>query len=194
MRVAAIILAAGGSSRFGKPKQLAIFQGQSLVRRAVSAALAAHCVPVVVVAGAKVETIAAELSATSAIVIENKIWREGPGSSVRAGMAEIRRTEVEAVVLLACDQPFVSTSKIEALIALAGTSSKPIVASAYADTFGIPALFTARYFAELSNLAVDRGAKELIISERKNVALLDFPEGAIDIDTPADYENLIAAE
>jgi molybdenum cofactor cytidylyltransferase len=191
--VAAIILAAGGSTRFGNPKQLAIFRGQSLVRRVVAAATEAQCEPVIVVAGEHLAEIKTELAASSAIVIENVHWREGLGSSVRAGIEQLQSEQVDAVVLLACDQPFVDAAAIRSLVQLATESGKPIVASSYSGTVGIPALFQRSQFAELLALKGNHGAKDLITSRLKEVATVEFSAGAIDIDTPADFARLNAS-
>jgi molybdenum cofactor cytidylyltransferase len=93
-------------------------------------------------------------------------------------------------VLLACDQPFVSARTIEQLIALREKTKKAIVASSYSDTLGVPALFDHSCFAEFLALNDETGAKTIILANRKRVAEFPFPEGKIDIDTPADLENL----
>ena len=186
MGLAAIILAAGGSTRFGKPKQLALFRGTSLVRLAVRAAGEAGCEPILAVVGAQAKEIETELGETAARLIENPAWKEGLGASIRAGIAQLSEEEIDAVVLLACDQPLVTAAVIESLRDLATSSGKSIVASSYSGTIGIPALFRRSCFADLQMLKDDRGAKNLITSQPDNIAALEFPEGAIDIDTPED--------
>jgi molybdenum cofactor cytidylyltransferase len=89
-------------------------------------------------------------------------------------------------VVLACDQPFVSVEIIRKL----RDEDRPIVASGYAETVGIPALFDARYFDALASLPDAAGAKSLLEAHRPDVAVVPFPQGAIDIDTRADYEAL----
>src|SRR5438045_3195305 len=84
--IAAVILAAGASSRLGKPKQLLGFRGHSLLRRAAEAALSAGCQPVVVVLGACLEPSVRELAGLPVQVVENREWQEGIGSSVRTGV------------------------------------------------------------------------------------------------------------
>ena len=189
--VGALILAAGGSGRFGRPKQFLVFRGETLVGRATRAATDACGAGVVVVAGDTCGQIEAELRGSS-VVVENPEWRRGLGISIRCGLRHLmkRASELDAVVLLACDQPFVDASTIAALIAEHATSGKSIVASSYANTLGIPALFDRSCFEALLALPDDSGAKALIESRRDDVAQIEFEQGAIDIDTPADFERL----
>ena len=193
-KIGAVILAAGESSRFGRPKQLVQFRGTSLVRRVVDAAKDANCSAIVVVLGSKREQIERELKETDAIVAENKDWRRGIGSSIRVGVESVvnQAPDIEAIVLLACDQPFLKTDTIECLIAMRGKTKKAIVASSYSETLGVPALFDRSCFQELLTLDDETGAKAIILSNRERVAELLFPEGNIDIDTAADYKKLTA--
>lgn len=189
--VGAVILAAGGSSRLGRPKQLLTFRDETLVRRAVRAAAEAGCDPVIVVAGDLGEAIQLELQSTAAIIVENPEWPRGLGTSVRRGLQEVEGS-IDAVVLLACDQPLVDKAVIAELIAAQEKTEKPIVASSYANTLGIPALFDRSCFSALLALPDDSGAKTLIAARPNDVAAVAFERGAIDIDTPEDFERLTA--
>lgn len=190
--VGAIILAAGGSSRFGQAKQLLSFQGESLVRRAVRTAMEAGCACVTVVVGDARDRIETELRETPAVIVENPEWQRGLGTSIRCGLRHLlsSRPEIDTVVLLACDQPFADASVITSLIAQRENSHKPIVACSYANTLGIPALFDRACFESLLALPDDSGAKALIESRSADVAQIEFEKGAIDIDTPADFERI----
>lgn len=190
--IGAIVLAAGGSSRFGQPKQLLTFQGETLIQRAVRAAERSGCGRIAVVVGEQRDLIETELRETTASVIRNPNWQRGLGTSIAVGMQHLLdvQPKVEAAVVLACDQPFVDSGAITALIAKQKTSGKPIVASAYANTLGIPALFARSCFGALLALPDDTGAKGLIASHPDDVARVEFAAGAIDIDTPADLEQL----
>lgn len=190
--VAALILAAGASSRFGQPKQLLRLDGESLVRRAAIAAIEGGCAPVAVVVGNLRAQIEAELLGTSAVIVENHEWSRGLGTSIRSGLESLRNgsPDVAAVVLLACDQPLVNSSIIRALIDEQRNSGQPIVASQYAKTIGIPALFDRSCFDALIALPDDLGAKPIIESRAAEVATIAFEGGAIDIDTPADLRFL----
>lgn len=190
--VGAIILAAGGSGRFGQPKQLLSWQGESLVRRAVRSASEAGCLHLTVVAGEARDRIEKELRETGAAVVENPEWRRGLGTSIRCGVGHLLSShpELDAVVLLTCDQPFVDANVIQSLIAERENSRKPIVACSYAGTLGVPALFDRTCFESLLALADDSGAKGLIEAHSADVGQIEFEKGAIDIDTPGDFEGL----
>jgi molybdenum cofactor cytidylyltransferase len=189
---AAVILAAGGSSRLGRPKQLLPFRGKTLIRTIVDATCEAGCSPVVVVIGSDGEKIQEELAHANVIKVENKNWQRGIGSSIRTGVQALidQAPDVAAVLLLVCDQPAVNARFIESLIATHETTKKDIVASSYADTVGVPALFGRFLFKELLALGDESGAKSIILQHPERVAQFAFPEGAADIDTWEDWETL----
>jgi len=192
MKVAAVVLAAGGSTRFGQPKQLAIFRGEPFVRRVVAATNDAGCAPIVVVVGADAAQITSALAGLSVSIAEHPNWSNGPGSSIAVGVehAASITADLDAMILLTCDQPFVNVAALRQLIQLRLDTGKPIVASAYAGTLGIPALFNRSCFVDLLQLTGDSGAKEIILGRLHDVAPFNFPAAAIDIDTAADYEKL----
>jgi molybdenum cofactor cytidylyltransferase len=190
--VGAIILAAGVSSRFGQAKQLLVFRGETLVRRAVRSAVEGGCARVAVVVGSTRDRIETELRETSAIIVENSQWQRGLGTSIRFGLRHQldSQPDLGAVVLLVCDQPFVDGRIIASLISEWEDSRKPIVACRYADTLGVPALFERARFKALLALSDTSGAKALIESCPTDVAQIEFEKGAVDIDTPADLEQI----
>ena len=192
MSVAAVVLAAGGSTRFGKPKQFALFQDETFIRRIVIAAIEAGCAPVVVVTGENSTQVTLELAGLSVSIAMNPGWSSGVGSSIRVGVQRAMdlAAEVGASLLLTCDQPFINAAVLAQLIQLRLTSRKPIVASAYAGTLGIPALFDRSCFPDLLRLKGDSGAKGIILARPHDVTSFDFPSGEIDIDTAADYKKL----
>ena len=195
-KIGAVILAAGRSSRLGQPKQLLQCRGQTLVRRIVDGAGEAGCSPVVVVIGSDKDKVARELERSSAIIVENDNWNNGTGTSIRSGVQHLIdiAPKVEAIVLLVCDQPFVDSHTIEQLIALGEKTKKAIVASSYAGTLGVPALFNRSCTEELLALDDGSGAKPIIFSNHDRVAEFPFPEGEIDIDMAADHEKLRLSE
>lgn len=187
-----IILAAGASTRLGSPKQLLPYRGKSLLRHTAEAATASGCRPIVVVLGAQFERLAVEVQQLPVHIIENKRWAEGMSSSIQIGLKELQsiHPSVSAAVILLCDQPFVSASLVQQLIEVHHCTGKPIVASEYAETVGVPALFSHDLFPVLMTLQADRGARYVIQNRVQSVACVPFPLGAIDIDTPDDYEHL----
>jgi len=187
----AVILAAGGSSRFGQSKQLLPFRGKTLLRTIINAACEAGCSPVVVVIGSNDEKIHPELAHAKVIEVRNANWQRGIGSSIRSGVQALidYAPDVAAILLLVCDQPAVNARVIENLIATRETTKKEIVASSYADTVGVPALFDRSLFERLLSLGDEAGAKSIILQNLDRVAQFAFPEGAIDIDTWEDWEK-----
>jgi molybdenum cofactor cytidylyltransferase len=190
--IGAVILAAGASTRIGMPKQLLQFRGQTFLRRAASVALEAGCRPVVVVTGANAAACRESLRALDALEVENQQWEFGISSSVRVGVEALvtANPRIAAVVLMLCDQPFVTRDVIVALVKAQYETGCSIVASRYGGSYGVPALFGKAHFAELSTLKGAAGAKQVIQKHLQKVQLLPFPEGEIDVDTPDDFARL----
>jgi molybdenum cofactor cytidylyltransferase len=187
-----IVLAAGESSRMGEPKQLLRVAGETLLARAVRAALETPCRPVVVVLGARADAMRDAVGATEVRVVVNPAWAEGMSSSIRCGLRSLAAIdEVEAVILLLCDQPFVTSEVIGRLVAAYHAPQTLLVAAEYEAagerTRGVPALFTRRLFPELLALRGAEGARRLIRRHIDEATLVAVPEAAFDIDTPANY-------
>ncbi len=193
-QIAAVILAAGASTRMGTPKQLLQWQGRSLLRSITETAIAANCRPVIVVLGAYSEQIQAEVIDLPVHVVNNPEWQTGMGSSIRRGIQALldRNTAVEATILLLCDQPFVSQETIHQLRSIYDSTHQSIIASAYRNTIGVPALFQKKLFSELVELHQLEGAKTVIQRHLNTVETLDFPQGAVDIDTPKEYQLMLS--
>jgi molybdenum cofactor cytidylyltransferase len=185
--VAAIVLAAGASTRLGagRSKQLLRYQGRTLLRHSVEQALASSCRPVIVVLGAEVERCQRELAGLDVHVTINPAWADGMGSSIRAGMTALTAAApgARAVVITLCDQPLVGAAFIDRLVqryqAAAAESGgavqsggtaqsgepaerEPTVAAEYEGRPGVPALFPRSRFAELSRLDGAAGARHLL--------------------------------
>lgn len=187
--VGVIILAAGASTRMGTPKQLLEFHGRSLLRHAAETAIASGLGPIVVVLGAYADSLGAELTGLHARCVTNPNWRKGIGTSIRCGVQELRGC-VEAIVIMPCDQALVDPHVISAIVTAYRTSGLPVVACEYEGVRGVPALFSQTYFDELGSLPDDAGAKRIIERAGAMVHGVPFLGGALDIDTPMDYERL----
>ena len=193
--VGVIILAAGASSRMGQPKQILRFEGKTLLARVIEAALEAGCGPVVVVTGANAEQITPTVAAFPVQIAFNPNWQQGMNTSLRVGLerAEDFDKNLDAVLIATCDQPFVSADLFRKLTESYTQTGRPIVASDYAGTRGVPALFDRSLFTELSRLPAGAGAGRLIAREGpERVSVVPFPEGALDMDTPDDFAQLQA--
>lgn len=175
-RVAAVILAAGASTRLGTPKQLALLVGETLLARAVRVATEAACAPVLVVLGANAELISASGPFHDARLVVNPTWPEGMASSIRAGLQALAG-QVDGTILMTCDQPAVTPAHLRQL---ATRNPDEVTASAYANRRGVPAYFPSRLFPQLLALTGDEGARTLL----QIGATLPLPNGELDIDTP----------
>ena len=180
---AAVILAAGVGRRMGGPKALLHVGGETLLRRAVRAALGAGCRPVLAVVGGWDPGLG-DLEVQTLV---NTEAAEGMASSLRVGIVGLP-LDAEAVLLLTVDQPAVDADLLGRLLALAAADPARPAACAYADTLGIPAVLPRRLFPDLLALKGDRGAKAILL--RENTATLPFPEGVRDLDTPEDLDRI----
>ncbi|MGQ0551416.1 MAG: nucleotidyltransferase family protein [Armatimonadota bacterium] len=188
--VSAVVLAAGGSTRMGRPKLALQVDGLPMIRRAAEAALASRCGEVVVVLGTHADLYRPLLEGLALRIVENPDPQEGMGSSIRIG-AEAVSPDAQGLVLLLADQPFVTPEVIDRLIDTAAADARRIVASAYAGTVGPPAYFGRALFLELLTLEGDRGARSVIEAYPKEGVALPLPESiAADIDTPGDLSSL----
>jgi molybdenum cofactor cytidylyltransferase len=188
-----IILAAGNSLRFGSSKQLLHFNNKTLLQHAIDEAVDAGAEPVIVVSGANADEISKDINREQIQVILNERWQEGMASSIVAGMhaAITYNNDIEKIIIAVSDQPFVSSSLFKQLYKTQEEGVQHIIACAYADTIGTPALFTQKYFDALLNLNGDEGAKKILLANKDDVATIDFPQGNIDIDTQKDYDDLL---
>lgn len=190
--VGAVILAAGPSRRLGRPKQLLELGGQSLLRRAACSALESGCTPIVVVTGANALACRESLRGLDLQEAENQQWESGLGSSVRVGIEAVvtLNPQIAAVVLMVCDQPFVTREIIAGLVRAYRETGYSIVASRYSENHGVPALFGRIHFSELTTLEGSVGAKRIIQKHLPAVKFLPFPEGEVDVDTADDLARL----
>jgi len=194
--IGAVILAAGPSSRLGRPKQTILYEGKTLLQRAAEAAEGAGCHPVIIVLGAHANAILDHFPYKSATIVHNDHWHEGMGTSIAVGMNALLQADstVEAVIIMVCDQPFADTALLHKLIDQQQLTGKGIAASTYAHTMGVPALFDSSYFDTLLQLGGDEGAKKIMLLYEEDVTLIPFEKGVIDIDTVEDVEEFREGE
>lgn len=187
-----ILLAAGASSRLGRPKQLLLYQGKTLLQHGIQVAIDTGTKSIIVVLGANTNFLIKETANQSIEVILNEQWKEGMASSIRCGIHKLleRAPELNAVIIMVCDQPYVTTKLLNDLMIKHQETGKPIVASSYENNQGTPALFDKTIFASLLELKGDVGAKRIMKANPDLVALVNFPLGEIDIDTEEDYNGL----
>ncbi len=186
-KTAALILAAGAASRFGSLKQLAPIQGKPMVQHAIDTANRVVPGDVYLVLGNQAEMITPRI--TDATCLINPDWREGLGSSLAYGTRQLA-DKYDALLVLLADQPRIHSHHLASLLAL--VDGRECACSVYGQRRGVPAVFTDRYFAALSQLRGDKGAKRLLESISSGIAELPLAQAACDIDRPEDLEALAA--
>jgi len=189
-RFGLIVLAAGASTRMGRPKQLLPAGGGTLLTRTVEAALASPAWPVIVVLGAHAERIRPALARYPVLFADNPAWAEGMASSLRAGLGVLTAfsPRLDAVLFALCDQPAFSAEIVERIVRTRQETGRGIVAARYGGRLGAPALFAREHFPALAALVGDEGARAIIAgAPPDHVAALDLPELGLDLDTPEDY-------
>ncbi|MEO8575118.1 MAG: nucleotidyltransferase family protein [Gemmatimonadales bacterium] len=187
-QITAIILAAGGSTRFGASKQLHRYAGEPLVRRAVAAVLSAGIEEVIVVVGSGADEVSRMLDDMPDVrMVANAQWDTGIASSIKAGITATN--QAEGVLITLADQPLIDSTALGHLIELFDETHR-IIASKYADTIGVPAVFGVEHFEALKSLTGDHGAGLWIRQRIAEVTVVPLDAAAIDIDTPLDAARL----
>lgn len=189
--VYAVILAAGASSRMGSPKQLLAWRDRPLLAHAIANAHAVLAERIVVVLGAHAEAIKVAVDLNGISVVMNPDWAEGMAGSIRAGIQALPAT-ASAVLLMLCDQPLINAAHLQNLLRAWQHAPERIVVSQYAESFGVPAVFPAAFFAQLAGLTGDRGAKPLLMQFAEMLVKVPLQEAELDIDTQGDYQRLHA--
>ena len=186
-----IILAAGASRRMGRPKQLLEYQGKTLLNRVVDLAIGLGENPIVVVLGAHVNRIRPTISSREVIVVDNPDWDSGMGSSIRTGLRTLldNHPGIQAALVLLVDQPHLTSELLQTMIVEQRKNGAAVVAARYDNVLGVPALFDRGIFPELLRLNQQVGARKVIEAYRENLHAISFPAGAIDLDTPEDWER-----
>lgn len=189
-----VLLAAGGSRRMGRPKQLLPVKGRPLVRHLAELVLQAPVRPVVIVLGANAREIGPVLAGLPVHLAVNPAWNEGLGSSLRVGVeaALEQLPQLDALIIALADQPALPARHLEALIRKFHGGGCSIVASQTGADRVPPALFAARWFPALRAVTGDHGARTLLRAHPDETAVVPLENNA-DLDTPEDYERYTQA-
>ena len=192
--VSGLILAAGRSSRLGRPKQLLPVGDLPLLAHVLRNAAASTLDEVVLVLGHEAAAIAAAVGDWGQRTVVNHDYADGQSTSLRAGLAALRPA-TQAVLVLLGDQPQVSPRVIDAVIAGFRASGGPIVVPTYGGRTGNPVLFARSLFPELARVAGDEGARRIVRAQEAEIVAVPVSDGPPprDIDTEEDYAALLAA-
>ena len=195
-QTAVIILAAGSSSRLGKPKQLLYYQNKTLIKHAVKTVLQTVCEPVIVVTGFLHEELVRETEDEPVITVRNSDWQRGISSSIKTGISALSQSksaeQIDAALILLCDQPLITARHLNQLITQFYLHKRSIAATAYAGVEGVPVIFSKALFPTLRSLPPEKGAQWLFKQYQNQLTLVPFEGAAMDIDTQEDYLRLIA--
>lgn len=178
----AIILAAGASTRMGRPKQLIALGDETMLQRTITLAARARLDPVVVL-GARAEAIAPRIEGAEIVVHPG--WAQGMGSSLLAGLRHVLAREPERLVVLLADQPLVRAEDLARLM----DAPTEAAAAAYEGVLGPPACFRASCIDTLLTIPADTGARALLRGGTFEVTAVDMPRASIDVDVPDDLDH-----
>lgn len=192
-----LLLAAGSSSRMNNGKGttcklLLPYKGTTFFQHAIDEARQLEDIALLVVTGCYHALLKEILIPQQIDFIQNESWQQGMGTSIQKGMIGVLRLfpAAESVIIMVADQPHLSTALLNTLLDTKQQTGKGIVASVYNESTGTPVLFGQQYFQQLALLIGQSGAKKLVQQYSDDVATVPFALGAVDIDTPEDYEHI----
>jgi molybdenum cofactor cytidylyltransferase len=188
----AAILAAGGSSRFGSPKQLVRLAGTPVLHQAIANAAFVAGQSVTVVLGANAGLIGEALRQSAASVVVNRTWSEGLASSIRAAVNSAP-AGCEGLLLVLADQVAITADDLKRLYAAWRRHPVLIAAALYGGAPGLPAIFPRWTFTDLLDLRGDRDPRLVIRRNVDQVVRVPMQNAAIDLDTPEDLLEIEAA-
>lgn len=190
-KVAGIILAAGQSTRLGRPKQLLDICGKTVIRRITESAVISPLDVTIVVVGNAATEVQRELAGLDVTTVINLEFSSGQSTSLRAGLRALPN-DIDAALFLLGDQPTVTPSIIGTVIGTYRESEASIVQARYRGVTGHPVLFNRSLFTELDSVTGDQGARRVIARHPELARFADLDQNApLDIDTEADYERFL---
>jgi molybdenum cofactor cytidylyltransferase len=191
--IAAVVLAAGRSTRMGRPKLVLEIAGRTVLQHVVAHVRQSRCDPIVVVVGDEADRVARDVRGAGVEIVVNDRYREGMGTSIAAGIAALP-PECEAAIILLGDQPRVTAASIDALIDAHRATGKPLIASRYGEVTGAPTLIGRAMFDEARRLSGDVGGRWLMDRHPDLVGEVPLsPDLAADLDTPEEFARVRAA-
>lgn len=190
--LSAVILAAGGSSRMGSPKQLLRFRGTSLLRRAVETAQAVPAEQIIVVLGYAADQLMPEVKDTGATVVLNDQWMDGMSTSLRGGLAAVSH-EARGVFVYPADMPLITPEALRELARRQQASGRPAAMTEAAGVRGVPVVITRSLFPALMIQEGDTGGAQYLRAHPDLVEPVHFDDADLvrDVDRPQDYQRLL---
>ncbi len=184
-----MILAAGSSSRLGRPKQLVEHEGKRLLQHAIDCCEKLSFGAKHIILGANSEKILPLTNLKGFTSYLNESWQNGLSGSIQLAIQKASSNpKIQHLLFLLSDQPFITSTLIEELMEV----HEEITACEYKWQLGVPAIFSKKYFDELATLTGDKGAKPVLMRHKEVVKKIVFEKGSIDIDTEEDIEQLNA--
>ncbi len=194
-KLGAILLAAGGSSRLGSPKQLLRVGEEALVTRVARCLIELDLLVVTVVTGSASQAVADQLAGLPVQIVHNPCWQEGMAGSLTAGVKNLP-AEIEGALIVLCDQWQVGLADLRQLVQVWNTDISRIAAACWHEegqqVIGPPAIFPRSLFKELTTLKGDRGARAVIEKHRGHSRFVSVENARFDLDVPADLQHLPA--
>lgn len=188
---AILLLAAGTSSRMGRPKQLIKINEEYLLQRVINNILSEHY-DLFLVTGSYRQEIISSLDLRGITEVYNADWEEGMGASIREGLrGTLEKKDYSRVIVCVADQVFLNNAVLENLIENSFQWPDKIIASSYDDSLGPPVLFPKSFFNKLLELKRDSGAKFILRKYYDQVITIKWERGSYDIDTPQDLDNYL---
>lgn len=194
-KIAEIILAAGSSSRMGRPKQLLPWENTTLIEHTIAQSRGLD-MDTFVVLGANCQKIKPIIDTPEIRIVYNRDWHRGMGSSIQTGIKAMLdiTPKYQAVLIRLADQPFIDAVLLKQLLVKYNKSSTDIIGTDIGTKIVVPAIFPVSYFDELITLKEDYGARFILKKYKKNIQTIQAVEKIVDIDTEEDYQRLISSK
>ena len=188
-QTAGVILAAGGSERLEKPKQLLEWQGKPFIRQVAETALEAGLSPLIIITGAYHDQVAEALVDLPVKIVHNQNWSEGQSTSVRLGIQNLPE-RCDSVMFLLSDQPQISSQFIQQLVERYRQNRNPVTAPMVDGQRGNPMLFSSEVFSALEKISGDRGGRAVINQFKVDWLQWNDKRILLDVDHEGDYRKL----
>ena len=193
MQLVVLILAAGKSSRMGNIKQLLKIEGKTLIENAIETSMKIEKTSTLCVLGAHAAEIKKKVDLSNVDVTINKDYELGLSSSIISGIKHLQKQkkQFDGIFLLLADQPAIKLAYYQEMVALFSKEKNKIIASKYENGFGVPAIFPKSFIKNLLAIKGDKGAREFLQKNKKEILSPKTRVNLVDIDSPKDYETYL---